>query len=198
MLSLTSGRVLFMIADVTGKGMPAALLMSSIHACTHVMAPMTVSLQDAVANINQVVYENTDSDKFITAFAAIYHADGALEYVNAGHDPPLLVRSDGSVERLQAGGPLLGVVPSISYGVDRVVLEPGDLVVLFTDGVTEAMGVTMEEYTEDRLQALVLQHRSCSAGALVEKIQTDIEEFTGPVDTLSDDRTLLVLRASGR
>ena len=194
-LSLAGDRLLFMIADVTGKGMPAALLMSTIHACTHVMVPMTMSLKESIANTNRVVFDNTDPDKFITAFAAIYHTSGLLEYVNAGHEPPLLVRQDGAIERLETGGPLLGVVPGMQYAEGEVQLAAGDTVVLFTDGVTEAMGTSMEEYTESRLQDLVLAERHCSASSLVERIQEDVEAFTGPVEALSDDRTLLVLKS---
>ena len=194
-LSLTDERLLVMVADVTGKGMPAALLMSTIHACTHLMRPMKMTLAESIDETNRVVYDNTDPDKFITAFASIYFADGSLEYVNAGHEPPMLIRSSGAVERLDVGGPLLGVVPGVRYASGRVVLEAGDMVVLFTDGVTEAMGETQEEYTESRLQDLVLEHQQCSALELLERIQESVESFTGPVQALSDDRTLLVLKA---
>lgn len=196
-LQLTDNRLLIMVADVTGKGMPAALLMSTIHACTHLMRPMKMTLEESIEETNRVVHDNTDPDKFITAFASICYADGTLVYVNAGHEPPMLVRSNGTVERLDVGGPLLGVMPNLKYASGRVSMAPGDVLVLFTDGVTEAMGATMEEYTESRLQALALAHRQRSASDLVERIQSDIEAFTGPVQALSDDRTLLVLKARG-
>ncbi|MDE2956483.1 MAG: SpoIIE family protein phosphatase [Bacteroidota bacterium] len=194
-LRLTDNRLLVMVADVTGKGMPAALLMSTIHACTHLMRPMKMTLVESIEETNRVVYDNTDPDKFITAFASIYYADGTLAYVNAGHEPPMLIRSDGTVEHLSVGGPLLGVMPNLRYTSGKISLRPGDAVVLFTDGVTEAMGANMEEYTESRLQALVIANRHCSAPELVQRIQDDIEAFTGPVQALSDDRTLLVLKA---
>jgi len=194
-LRLTDNRLLVMVADVTGKGMPAALLMSTIHACTHLMRPMKMTLVESIEETNRVVYDNTDPDKFITAFASIYYADGTLAYVNAGHEPPMLIRSDGTVEHLSIGGPLLGVMPNLRYTSGKISLRPGDAVVLFTDGVTEAMGANMEEYTESRLQALVIANRHCSAPELVQRIQDDIEAFTGPVQALSDDRTLLVLKA---
>ena len=194
-LRLTDSRLLIMVADVTGKGMPAALLMSTIHACTHLMRPMKMALAESIEETNRVVYDNTDPDKFITAFASIYNADGTLSYVNAGHEPPMLIRSEGTVERLSIGGPLLGVMPNLRYTSGKISLRPGDAVVLFTDGVTEAMGAKMEEYTETRLQALLLANRDCSAPELVQRIQDDIEAFTGPVQALSDDRTLLVLKA---
>ena len=195
-LELSGKRLLIVIADVTGKGMPAALLMSSIHACIHLMVPMRVSLQEAIANINRVIYENTASDRFITAFAAVHHMDGTVDYVNAGHEPPLLVRSDGSLERLSTGGPLLGVLPGLQYSEGHIQLRPDDQIVLYSDGVTEAMGEAMEEYSEARLEALTRAHRSDRPVRLIERIQADIETFTGPVDTLSDDRTLVIFKAT--
>ena len=195
-LSLEDERIHVIIADVTGKGMPAALLMSSIHACTHIMLPMRMSLQEAVSNINRVIYDNTPPDKFITAFAAVYDIRRRrLEYVNAGHEPPLLIRADGTLLPLEAGGLLLGVLPAASYDSGCVTLHPGDVVVLFTDGVTEAMGAAQEEYTDRRLRSVALQHRNHSARKLLDLIQEDVEAFTGPVSSLSDDRTMIVLKA---
>lgn len=195
-VSITKERTLFMIADVTGKGAPAALLMSSIHACTHVMLPMDLTLQEAIERTNRVLYENTAADKFITAFAAIYYTDRSLSFVNAGHEAPLLIRANGEVERLTDGGPLLGIIPNVPYFPGYITLAPNDFIVLFTDGVTEAMGEAMEEYTEQRLLDLLTANRSCSPAALIELIQNDIENFTGPVTALSDDRTLIILKAT--
>ncbi|MCY3487842.1 MAG: SpoIIE family protein phosphatase [Bacteroidetes bacterium] len=193
---LNKNRTLFMIADVTGKGVPAALLMSSIHACTHVMLPMDLTLEEAIEHTNRMLYENTDPDKFITAFAAMYYPDRSLAFVNAGHEPPLLIRANGQVERLSDGGPLLGIVPNIPYEAGYITLAPGDTIVMYTDGVTEAMGEAMDEYTEKRLLDLALANRSCSADALTKLIQSDIQQFTGPVEMLSDDRTLIVIKVT--
>ncbi len=193
---LNNDRTLFMIADVTGKGVPAALLMSSIHACTHIMLPMNLSLQEAIEHTNRVLYDNTDPDKFITAFAGIHHPDHSLSFVNAGHEPPLLIRSNGEVEHLSDGGPLLGILPDLTYDSGSIHLSHGDLVVMYTDGVTEAMGKAMEEYSANRLLNLILANRESSVSVLTDLIQNDIEAFTGPVETLSDDRTLIVIKAT--
>lgn len=192
---LNKDRTLFMIADVTGKGVPAALLMSSIHACTHIMLPMNLSLEETIEHTNRMLYENTDPDKFITAFAAVYYHNHSMAFVNAGHEPPLLVRADGRIERLSSGGPLLGTLPSASYDPGFVTLAPNDVMVMYTDGVTEAMGKAMEAYTEERLLNLVLTNQNHSAAELTEFIQDDVQQFTGPVEILSDDRTLIVVKA---
>ena len=193
---LNGNRTLFIIADVSGKSVPAALLMSSIHACTHIMLPMNLTLQETIEHTNRVLCDNTAPDKFITGFAAVYYPDRSFTFVNAGHEPPLLIRADGEITHLSDGGPLLGVLPNASYTPNDITLAPNDLIVMHTDGVTEAMGEAMEEYTEERLLNIILANRSCSASTLTELIQSDIQQFTGPVEILSDDRTLIVIKAT--
>lgn len=194
-VALPDNRLLLVIADVTGKGVPAALLMSNIQACIHTMVPMDLTLEEVTSHMNRVIHQNTGYDKFITEFAAIYHADtGQLDYVNAGHEPPMLIRQNGEIERLEKGGLLLGVMKNMAYERGRAHLAPGDGVVMFTDGVTEAMGPEQEEYTDARLEACLRMHHHESAQGLVNKIQADVEAFTGPVDVLSDDRTMIVLK----
>lgn len=194
-IELHDNRLLLIIADVTGKGVPAALLMSNIQACTHTMVPMDLTLEEATGHMNRVICDNTGFDKFITAFSGIYHDEtGRFDYVNAGHEQPMLVRRNGAIELLDKGGLLLGVLKDMPYEHGTVYLKPGDVIVLFTDGVTEAMGPEGEEYTDARLRACLEAHHHEPAQALIDKIQADIEAFTGPVAVRSDDRTMIVLR----
>ncbi len=196
-LPLPDGRLFTIIADVTGKGIPAALLMSSIQACTHTLVPMSIPLTRLMAHINRVICQNTSPDKFITAFAAVYHADSRrLEYVNAGHEPPLVVRKEGDIVELEEGGLLLGVLSMATYECGSIELAPGDTVVLFTDGVTEAMGQKEEEYTDARLRTLLAARHTGTAQEVLEHIQADVESFTGPVTVLSDDRTMIVVKVT--
>ena len=197
LVELHDNRLLVIIADVTGKGVPAALLMSNIQACTHTMVPMDLTLEEATGHMNRVIHQNTGYDKFITAFSGIYYAETRqFDYVNAGHEPPLVIRKNGDIETLEAGGLLLGVMVGLPYERGSIQLEPGDAVVMFTDGVTEAMGPEQEEYTDERLQACVKAHHHESASTIVARIQEDVEAFTGPVDVLSDDRTMIVLKVT--
>ncbi|MFB3131915.1 MAG: SpoIIE family protein phosphatase, partial [Rhodothermales bacterium] len=197
-IELHDNRLLLIIADVTGKGVPAALLMSNIQACTHTMLPMDLTLEEVTGHMNRVIFNNTSYDKFITAFSGIYHVEtGQFDYVNAGHELPMLVRKNGDIELLDKGGLLLGVMKGVPYERGTVHLAPGDLVVMFTDGVTEAMGLEEEEYTDARLQACLEAHHHESAQALIDKIQADVEAFTGPVAVRSDDRTMIVLKVTG-
>jgi len=180
------------IADVAGKGMPAALLMSNLQAAVRGLSSLSVAPNVLCSRLNSIVYRNTDSDRFITFFYA--QLDGPtrrLAYVNAGHNAPLVVRSDGSHERLREGGTVLGVFASRDYEVGSAQLFPGDRMVLFTDGVTEACNAAGEEFGEARLLRLLEDHRTLSADELQAKILAVVAEFSG--GRWLDDATLLVL-----
>jgi len=193
--TLDGDRLLVAIADVTGKGMPASLLMANLQACLHVLFPMDITLEEATMHINRVICENTTHDKFITFFWGIYNTeDRTLQYVNAGHNPPMLVRANGDVELLEKGGLLLGVMKGLPYERGIVALAPGDLLVLYTDGVTEAMSLDSEEYGEKRLEQVLLAHREQSAHAVVDAAYHDIRKFTSYSPVLSDDLTMVVVK----
>ncbi len=180
------------IADVAGKGMPAALLMSNLQAAVRGLSSLSVAPNLLCSRLNSIVYRNTDSDRFITFFYA--HLDGParrLAYVNAGHNAPFVVRSDGSHERLREGGAVLGVFASRNYEMGSARLFPGDRVILFTDGVTEACSPAGEEFGEARLLRLLEDHRTLSADELQAKILAVVAEFSG--GRWQDDATLLVL-----
>ncbi len=196
-IQLEDGRILFVIADVTGKSLPAALLMANLQACIHVTAANAEPIEQKVASLNRVIHRNTAPDKFITAFCGLYHpSTRQLQYVNAGHERPFLIRKGGDVVRLGTGGILLGVLPSVSYMRGSIQLDEEDVLVLFTDGITEAMGAAMEEYTDARLEQQVVSARYRSAREILDHVQASIESFTGPVDVLSDDRTMVIVKVA--
>lgn len=192
---LDDDRMLYAIADVTGKGVPASLLMSNLQACLRVLAPLDISLEEATSHMNRVICENTGFDKFITYVHGIFDArDGSFMYVNAGHNPPTLVRSDGTIELLEVGGLLLGVMAGVPYEKGTVTLNEGDVLALFTDGVTEAMSPDNEEYGEERLEALLAENRTRPTAEIMRVLREDINEFTGHATVLSDDLTIIVLK----
>ncbi len=200
LIPLDDDRLLVAIADVSGKGMPASLLMANLQACLHVLrdslAAETLDLADATARVNNVIHRNTGLTVFITFFWGIFdRRDGQFRYVNAGHNPPFLLRADGSVERLEEGGVLLGAFPDMPYADGAAAIDPGDALVLFTDGVTEAWSATDhdDEYGEDRLLAQIQAHTAESAQALLDAVRADVRRFTGG-GTLDDDLTLVVLK----
>jgi sigma-B regulation protein RsbU (phosphoserine phosphatase) len=180
------------IADVAGKGMPAALLMSNLQAAVRGLASLSVTPDLLCKRLNSLIYRNTASDRFITFFYA--QLDGParqLAYVNAGHNAPFVLRADGSHERLRNGGAVLGVFGTTEYELALAQLFPGDRVVLFTDGVTEACNPAGEEFGEARLLRLLHLHRTLSADELQAKILTVVGEFSG--GRWQDDATLVVL-----
>jgi phosphoserine phosphatase RsbU/P len=183
------------IADVSGKGLPAALLMSNLQAAVRGLASPGLTPDGLCSRLNSLVCHNTGADRFITFFYA--RLDGParmLHYSNAGHNAPILLHADGSHERLQAGGGVLGVFPRQKFASGSAQLAAGDRLVLYTDGVTEACDAADEEFGEVRLLRLLQEHRMAAALALQEKILAVAGEFScGP---WHDDATLLVLAVS--
>lgn len=196
-VKLDDHRTLFAIADVTGKGVPASLLMSNLQACLRILCPLDIELTEATGHMNRVICENTGYDKFITYFHGVYdRRDRSFMYVNAGHNPPTIVRTDGSIELLEKGGLLLGVMAGMPYESGTITLNVGDVLAMFTDGVTEAMSPDEEEYHEDRLEALLKDQREHSATDILAALHKDVQEFTDYAPVLSDDFTIIVLKGS--
>jgi phosphoserine phosphatase RsbU/P len=183
------------IADVAGKGLPAALLMSNLQAAVRGLASPSLPPDGLCARLNSLVCHNTGNDRFITFFYA--QLDGParlLQYTNAGHNAPILLHRDGAYERLETGGGVLGVFPHQTFAAGAAKLAPGDRVIFFTDGVTEACDAAGEEFGDARLLHLLQEHRLATASALQEKILAVAGEFSQ--GHWHDDATLLVLAVS--
>ncbi len=182
------------IADVMGKGVPAALLMSNLQAAVRATGTANVQPRELGVKLNQIVSSNLAPGKFITFFYGVLDGEGKrLTYTNAGHNAPILMRRDGSHLRLERGGAPLGVIAEGCYEQDEVALEHGDRLVLFTDGVTEALSPQDEEFGENRLLDLMKGNRARGAEELQEKILRAVNEFSG--GTLRDDVTMIVVAA---
>jgi sigma-B regulation protein RsbU (phosphoserine phosphatase) len=184
------------IADVTGKGVPASLLMANLQSMLHALAPIDVTMSEATGSINDIIYNNTPADKFITFFWGIISENGTkFKYVNAGHDPPILFRK-GSDEPvlLEEGGVILGAMPTMMpYESAEIDLKPGDLMVFFTDGVTEAMNPEQtEEYETERLKECIRKNRNKTSQEIQDAIITDINTFSNNIQY--DDITTIVLK----
>ena len=191
------GNHIFAIADVTGKGFPAALLMANMQSMLHILLPFDITLTLATERINNLIHQNTPADKFITFFWGKYfHETRVFKYVNAGHNPPLLLRGDSSeFIELSEGGLLLGAMESMMpYESKDVTLNPGDLVVCFTDGVNEAQaGEMTEEFGMERLHDVILQHRNSRATDIRDAIISAVTEFSDGHQF--DDVTLVIFKA---
>ncbi|MEX2191496.1 MAG: GAF domain-containing SpoIIE family protein phosphatase [Bacteroidota bacterium] len=183
------------IGDVSGKGTPAALLMATVQAAMRALAPLHSDLPGTTSRINDITFENTGGDKFITFFWGIVDSKArSFRYVNAGHNPPFLVRKDGSMLRLTEGGLILGIMKTLQpYKEGFVQLVPGDTLFLFTDGVSEAMNAEGEDFTEERLEELVSRISDRTARDMIQEVRTAVEEFCKGTPQ-SDDITMMVLK----
>ncbi len=182
------------IGDVSGKGVPAALLMANLQAFLKSICTQNVAIDDATGTINDLVSENTSDGKFITFFWGIIdNAAKTLSYVNAGHNPPLLIRN-GEIIYLDKGGIILGVMKTfMPYVSETVQLESGDLIVLFTDGVTEAKSPEDEEFSDEKLEAEVKDVAGLNSGEILEKIKHSVYEHANGAFQ-SDDITIIVIK----
>jgi serine phosphatase RsbU (regulator of sigma subunit) len=190
---LEGGRLSLALGDVSGKGTGAAMLMTVLRAAVRGHWNEAV-LSEAVARINRTVCQNVPDGKYITFFVArLDPASGRLTYVNAGHNPPFLVRTDGSVERLTEGGMVLGLLESVPYADGKVEMRQGDVLLVFSDGVTETWSPEDEEFGDEGLLAVATRCRKLDAASLQREILRELEAFAAG-GKATDDRTLIVLR----
>jgi sigma-B regulation protein RsbU (phosphoserine phosphatase) len=195
---LAGGRLAVVVADVSGKGVAAAMLMSNLQASLHVLLHQQRSLDDVIERLNVLIHRNSTPDMFITLFVGVIDLrSGTMEYVNSGHDPPILVKRDGSVD-LASTGLLLGFMPEAKYQVASAVLEPGDCLVMYSDGVTEAMNAAEEEFGRDRLVETLRGLGECDAQTVVATVTQRVHDHVGPEAVPGDDLTLLVLKSALR
>lgn len=194
LIKLDNENLLIAIADVSGKGVPAALLMANLQAFLKSICKQKLPLTEATNLINDLIVENTTMGSFITFFWCIFNnTTKRLTYVNAGHNPPLLIRN-GNIHKLKKGGMIIGFLPSNnSYVSETIQLQKDDVVVLFTDGITEAMNKNLEEFTDERLEKLVLRNTGYEPDSILKKIKDSIEEFIDGAEQ-SDDITCIVMK----
>ena len=193
-LPFPDGRIGVLIGDVAGKGMPASLLMTSLQARVKVLFEDGDELAQKMNRLNKHTAANCPDNRFITFFMTIVDPKtGELVYTNAGHNPPLLVRANGTVEQLKGGGIILGILPIAKYEDFRIRMEPGDTLVLYSDGVTEAVDPSDVDFGEDRLSDLVTSMRGRPASEVVAAVQTAVANFSSGAPQF-DDITVVVMR----
>jgi phosphoserine phosphatase RsbU/P len=191
--SLSDGRLLMALGDVSGKGTGAALLMTVLRAAVRGHWA-DESVAEAVARINSTVCQNVTAGKYITFFLArLDPGSGRVDYVNAGHNPPLLIRRDGTIETLNEGGMVLGLFDSMPYGEGIAELRSGDTLLIFSDGVTETWSAKGDEFGDQRLGEVAVRGRGLDAANLQTEILRELEVFEAGTKA-TDDRTLIVLK----
>jgi sigma-B regulation protein RsbU (phosphoserine phosphatase) len=182
------------VADATGHGLPAALQVRDVFTGLRMGLAREFKLTRTVARLNQIIHRSRLATKFVTLFLAEMNLEGRIIYCNAGHPAAMVMREDGSVSLLRAGGMILGPNPKARYTFGIEELNPGDLLVLYTDGITEAAGeVDGEEYGRERLIHTLRTARHFDPLAIVERVFNDVEEFTA-VSPPADDQTLMVIK----
>jgi sigma-B regulation protein RsbU (phosphoserine phosphatase) len=205
-LKLGENRVCLVLGDVSGKGISAALLMAAIQSAlraqfydgfgsTNGSPTLPLSTAEVVSRLNLQLYENTPREKYVTFFFGVYDAaTRALTYTNAGHLPPVLLRR-GKVERLRVGGTVVGLFSPLTYEQAEIHIQPGDLFLAFTDGITEPENIYGEEFGEARMLEVARRAANASPQILVEEIYRSVSDWTGSPE-LQDDMTLVVAKAS--
>ncbi|QQS41892.1 MAG: SpoIIE family protein phosphatase [Acidobacteriota bacterium] len=189
-----NGNMLIALGDVSGKGTAAALLMSSLHAAIHAQTMAKSELPVMVRAVNEYLAHNTPTNRFITFFVAELNPEtGELSYINAGHNPPLVGRADGTVEELDSGGFPLGIMPGAEFELGKISLKEGEAVIVFSDGVSEAENTAGEEFGIERLTSVVKNHIGRSASGLRDKIESELSGFTGTAPA-NDDITLVIVK----
>ena len=189
-----NGRVAMVLGDVSGKGMPASLMMMGLQARVQVLADEPQDLAAVINRLNKITCQNCPSNRFITFFFCVLDpSTGDLSYCNAGHNPPVIVRKNGSVEYLDGGGPVLGIVPIANYAEYKVKLECGDVLAIYSDGVTEATNAKNDEFGDERFAEVLKATRQKSAAEIVGAVNQALTDFAAG-SPAADDITLVVAR----
>ena len=188
------GRLVIALGDVSGKGTAAALLMSSLHAAIHAQSASHDSLSATISAVNRYLADNIPANRFVTLFyAELDPVSGALSFLNAGHNPPLILHAAGTVEQLASGGLPLGIKRDAEYREGRTLLQRGDVLVIYSDGVTEAVSPTGEEFGATRLYEVVSRNVEASAAGIRDRIESSLTKFAQGTSA-ADDITLVIVK----
>jgi serine phosphatase RsbU (regulator of sigma subunit) len=193
-IRLTDKDLGLVISDVAGKGVPAAFIMASLRASLRIEAISHYAISTILYRVNNFLYESVEPERFVTAFYGVLDGRARrLTYSNAGHNPPLLLRRDGGRELLADGGLILGAFPGAVYRENIVTFYPGDLLVLYTDGVSEAENVHGEQFGLDRIEATAREAAAQGAQAVTNRLVKAVQRHVDH-DKLQDDLTLMVIQ----
>lgn len=190
-------RVVIAVADVAGKSIPAAMLMATFQASLKTLSTAQVALPELTTNMNRYACTNSQGGlRFTTAFLSEYDPmSRTLDYINAGHNNPILRRASGLIERLDIGGLPIGIQPDVKYESARVTLAPGDWLIIFTDGLVEAENAHQDEYGEARLLAAIEANKALDPGEMLRRLMAELDLFVGNTPQ-HDDVTCLLLKSS--
>jgi sigma-B regulation protein RsbU (phosphoserine phosphatase) len=193
-IQIDEHRLAFCIADISGKGIPAAILMANVQASLRGQAKLDRSCKECVSFTSDILFHNTAPNKFATLFYGILNSKTHdISYCNGGHNEPFLLSIDNKSTKLSVGGLVAGIVPSYPFEETSIPILPGEVLILFSDGITEAMNNNEEEFNEDRLMEVILKNRNESPQKLIEIIFKEIRIFSGSAEQM-DDMTIVIIK----
>jgi sigma-B regulation protein RsbU (phosphoserine phosphatase) len=196
-VDLPGGSLGFALGDVAGKGPPAALLSAMMQGIFAAQAATSDSPSQTITRVNLALYRRGIESRFVTLMYGAMRPDGRLTYCNAGHNPPLVISKDGrTIRRLECGGPIVGLFEAATFDEETVSLTPGDWLIVFSDGVSEAMSANGDEYGEGRIVSVVEKNKEVEPKQLLEALFADVREFARGAPQ-SDDITAMMLRYGG-
>jgi sigma-B regulation protein RsbU (phosphoserine phosphatase) len=185
------------LGDVSGKGMPASLLMANVQATLRGQTLIDASPSERIVRSNKLLYQCTDDERFVTLWYGVLDTQShTIVYCNAGHEHPFLIADDGTVSRLDLGGLALGVFEEFPYNQETVPLSPGDVLVIYSDGVPDAATDADEPFGDARIESLIVENRNQPAAAIVETVFDAVNTHAGNTPQF-DDLTMVVVKRTG-
>jgi sigma-B regulation protein RsbU (phosphoserine phosphatase) len=193
-IPMSDGRMALCLGDVSGKGLPASLLMANLQATLRGQTLVSGQPSECLLRSNKLLYESTSPEKFATLFYGVIDIQHhSIHYSNAGHDWPFLIGTDNVIRRLKTGGLMIGLLPQAKYEDEEVPVQVGDILVVQSDGVSEAMNANHEQFGEERLQSLLLEHKERTAEEIIDIIVKEVRKHAG-AHPQSDDITIMVIK----
>ncbi len=184
----------FCLGDISGKGIPAALLMANLQASLRGQTLMGIECKNCISFTNNLLFNSTDSNKYATLFYGVLHSDeNKITFCNAGHNEPILIDNSGKVTRLKEGGMIVGILPDITYEEKTIDFQSGSMLLVYSDGITEAMNSSEEEFGEERLIAFLKENKNLPSSQIIESIIKIVKEYAGNVEQM-DDMTLVIIK----
>ncbi|MFN0159238.1 MAG: PP2C family protein-serine/threonine phosphatase [Bacteroidota bacterium] len=192
-ITIDNDRLGICLGDVTGKGLPASLLMANTQATLRGQALFDISVRECITRSNKLLFQSTNPEKFVTLFYGyLNQVNHQLSYCNAGHEPPILLRSDGSLLTLNTGGLALAMLEAFPFEEETVSLLPGDVLLICSDGITEAMNTMQEQFGTERLEQVIRSHRGSTSAQLINAIVDTVRKHAGAAPQ-TDDMTLIAI-----
>jgi sigma-B regulation protein RsbU (phosphoserine phosphatase) len=193
-IPMSDGRMAVCLGDVSGKGLPASLLMANLQATLRGQTLVAQHPSECLLRSNKLLFESTSPEKFATLFYGIIDTTHqSINYSNAGHDWPFLIGRDNSIRRFKTGGLMLGLIEQAAYEDEEVPIQVGDVLVVQSDGVSEAMNGNLEQFGEERLQSLILKHVNDTAEEIIDAVIKEVRQHAG-AHPQSDDITMMVIK----